>query len=195
MAILNKVLENKRDQYMIQVLEESTSELESLKTKQYLNENLALIGKILVEEGVVDAARANLANNWGKYAAGAGVAAAGVGAGEAIAHPEATEAMLQHAQDGIKNGAEAAENFANKVGQKIIPGQYTDSDGKMWPTMGQTDQSNEAITAAANAQHYETPEVTASRNAIADEAKKYLNANDITTNIGDVNKVIPHPTV
>jgi len=82
--ILNKVIENKRDTYMINVLEESTSELESLKTKKYLTENLNLIGKILMEEGVVDNARQHLANNWGKYATGAGVAGAvGVGAGVA----------------------------------------------------------------------------------------------------------------
>jgi len=77
MALLNKVIENKRDEYMISVLEEGTTELESLKTKKYLTENLHLIGKILMEEGVVDAAKANLSNNWGKYAAGAGALGAG----------------------------------------------------------------------------------------------------------------------
>ena len=113
MALLNKVIENKRDAYMINVLEESTSELESLKTKKYLTENLNMIGKILVEEGVVDAAKANLANNWGKYAAGA----AGAGALGAAGYVGATSGA----------GSDMIGNLANKVGlngQHIANGLY-----------------------------------------------------------------------
>ena len=51
---LEIILENKKDKYLINILEESTSELESLKTKRYLTENLNMIGKILTEEGVLD---------------------------------------------------------------------------------------------------------------------------------------------
>ena len=99
MALLNKIIENKRDEYMINVLEESTSELESLKTKKYLTENLSMIGKILVEEGVVDAAKANLANNWGKYAAGAGaLGVAGAAGYEGYTHPEAVQQAKEAAE-------------------------------------------------------------------------------------------------
>ena len=131
MAKLAEILANKRDDYMISVLEESTSELESLKTKKYLTENLNLIGKVLMEEGVVDAAKANLANNWGKYAAGAGVVGAGTLAGEAIAHPDATGQMasqvfgqqagtdvtnaLQNAQDGVKTAADYVADGTNNT--------------------------------------------------------------------------------
>jgi len=107
MALLNKVIENKRDEYMINVLEEGTTELESLKTKKYLTENLHMIGKILMEEGVVDAAKQNLANNWGKYAAGAGVAA---GTGLAIAHPEATAGYVAQGLSAVGADAETTAN-------------------------------------------------------------------------------------
>jgi len=106
MAILSKVIENKRDEYMIQVLEEGTTELESLKTKKYLTENLTLIGKILMEEGVVDAAKANLANNWGKYAAGAGVVGAGAAA---IANPEMAGNLVDAAQNPMQAKAEGLD--------------------------------------------------------------------------------------
>jgi len=69
---LEMILENKRDDYLIQVLEESTTELETLKTKKYLTENLNLIEKILVEEGLLD----TLKNHGGKIAAGVGLGAA-----------------------------------------------------------------------------------------------------------------------
>lgn len=65
---------------MINILEEGTTELVALKTKKFLNENLSIIHKILVEEGVVDGARNHLANNWGKYAAGAALGGAALGA-------------------------------------------------------------------------------------------------------------------
>ncbi len=71
MAKLQLVLENVRDRHMINILEEGTTELVALKTKKFLNENLSIINKILVEEGVVDGAKEHLANNWGKYAGGA----------------------------------------------------------------------------------------------------------------------------
>ena len=69
---LEIILENKRDEYLIQVLEEGTTELESLKTKKYLTENLNLIEKILVEEGLLD----TLKNHGGKIATGVGLGAA-----------------------------------------------------------------------------------------------------------------------
>jgi hypothetical protein len=110
MALLNKVIENKRDEYMINVLEEGTTELESLKTKKYLTENLHMIGKILMEEGVVDAAKANLANNWGKYAAGAGVVGAGVAADQLGLGDGVAGAIKQGYEGGVGAGFNTAMN-------------------------------------------------------------------------------------
>ena len=81
MATLNEAIEIVKDRHLIKVLEEGTvSELGALKTKKFLTENLNLMRHILVEEGVVDNAKAHLANNWGKYAAGVGALGAGLGA-------------------------------------------------------------------------------------------------------------------
>ena len=82
MRKLNLVLENIRDEYMINFLEENTaSELEILKTKKFLNESLLEMRKFLIEEGNLDGIKQHLANNWGKYLAGAGaLGAAGLGA-------------------------------------------------------------------------------------------------------------------
>ena len=79
MRKLDLILENVRDEYMINLLEEgSTTELETLKTKKFLNENLNRIRKMLVEEGALEGVKQHLGNNWGKYLAGAGTL--GVGA-------------------------------------------------------------------------------------------------------------------
>lgn len=81
MRKLDLILENIRDDYMINLLEEgSATELETLKTKKFLNENLNRVRSMLVEEGAMDAVKGHLANNWGKYLAGAGTAA-GMAAG------------------------------------------------------------------------------------------------------------------
>ncbi len=76
MRKLDYILESIRDEYMINVLEEgSVTELESLKTKKFLNESIQSVRGILIQEGVMDSVKGNLANNWKKYAAGAGTAA------------------------------------------------------------------------------------------------------------------------
>ena len=132
MALLSKVIENKRDEYMIQVLEEGTTELESLKTKKYLTENLTLIGKILVEEGVVDAAKANLANNWGKYAAGAGVVGAGA-ADQLLNDGAAANAVVQGAKDFGMGFADKSANppeaFTGPMSLGVATGNMADDAG------------------------------------------------------------------
>ncbi len=78
MRKLDLILENIRDEYMINLLEEGTSsELEALKTKKFLNENLNRIRKMLVEEGALEGVKQHLGDNWGKYLAGAGALGAG----------------------------------------------------------------------------------------------------------------------
>ncbi len=77
MRKIDLILESIRDEYMINLLEEGTaSELETLKTKKFLNENLNRIRKMLVEEGALEGVQRHLGNNWGKYLAGAGGGAA-----------------------------------------------------------------------------------------------------------------------
>ncbi len=70
MRKIDLILENIRDEYMINLLEEGTaSELETLKTKKFLNENLNRIRKMLIEEGTLDGVKEHLGDNWGKYLA------------------------------------------------------------------------------------------------------------------------------
>jgi hypothetical protein len=81
MRKIDLILENIRDEYMINLLEEgSVSELETLKTKKFLNENLNRIRGMLIQEGALDSVKQHLGNNWGKYLAGAGALGAGAAA-------------------------------------------------------------------------------------------------------------------
>jgi len=96
MRKIDLILENIRDEYMINLLEEgSVSELETLKTKKFLNENLNRIRKMLIEEGALDSVKGHLANNWGKYLAGAGA----LGAGAAGAMTDAGQETLANLKD------------------------------------------------------------------------------------------------
>lgn len=116
MATLMEAIENVRDRHLIAVLEEgTTTELQALKTKQFLNENLGIIRKVLVEEGVVDGARQHLANNWGKYAAGAGVVGAGAAA-HAAGLDTALASGFQNPDVGSATGGDAA-SLAFNAGQ------------------------------------------------------------------------------
>ncbi len=68
MTKIDLILENIRDDYMINLLEEGTaSELETLKTKKFLNENLSRIRRMLIEEGALENIREHLSENWGHY--------------------------------------------------------------------------------------------------------------------------------
>jgi hypothetical protein len=97
---LEMILENKRDSYLIQVLEEGTTELESLKTKKYLTENLETIRKILIEEGLLD----TLKNHGGKIAAGIGLGAAATYAGT-------HEHALDDAKEAVGNGVDKVKKM------------------------------------------------------------------------------------
>jgi len=149
MSKLQTVLENKRDQYMIRVLEEGTSELGSLKTKQYLTENLNLINKILVEESVVDGARAHLANNWGKYAVGGAAlgaaGAAGLGDGVVNAYQDGSEGGVIN---GLKSFA-AGDGYSTGADGGVIQGLKSAGNqmGDNFSQMGDklTQAGNEAV--------------------------------------------------
>ncbi len=78
MRKLDLILEDIRDEYMINLLEEGeTTELETLKTKKFLQENLNRIRKMLIEEGALEGVKQHLGDNWGKYLSGIGAAGAG----------------------------------------------------------------------------------------------------------------------
>jgi hypothetical protein len=117
---LEMILENKRDSYLIQVLEEGTTELESLKTKKYLTENLETIRKILIEEGLLD----TLKNHGGKIAAGIGLGAAATYAGT-------HEHALDDAKEAIGNGVDKVKKMysdATDNKPEITPTKLNDHD-------------------------------------------------------------------
>ncbi len=109
MRKIDLILENIRDDYMINLLEEGeTSELETLKTKKFLNENLSRIRHMLIEEGALEGVKNHLGDNWGKYLAGAGAGAAGMGLADRTSNdPAVMMAQLRDATDmpgGIRQG-------------------------------------------------------------------------------------------
>ena len=124
MKKLDLVLENIRDEYMINVLEEgTTTELEALKTKKFLNESIQSIRGILVQEGVMPAVQNHLANNWKKYLAGGATAAM-------MASDPAQDAARAGVED-IQNIAAADGDFGTKAlaGAQAIGGRVADAVG------------------------------------------------------------------
>jgi len=126
MATLNEAVEIVRDRHLMNVLEEGTvtSELDVLKTKKFLTENLSFIKKILVEEGVVDGAKDHLKNNWGKYALGAGALGAGVGLGEygAAQGSDFGHDIAQGYHDGGKTFVDGVGGALSAAGKDIANG-------------------------------------------------------------------------
>lgn len=107
MRKLDLILENIRDEYMINLLEEgASSELEALKTKKFLSENLNRVRTMLVEEGVMEGVKQHLGDNWGKYLAGATATGLGV---------HGADVMGVDGQDVMEFPSEVA-NAAHMVG-------------------------------------------------------------------------------
>lgn len=68
MSKIDLIIESIRDEYMINLLEESeVSELEALKTKKFLNEALGRVRGMLVEEGALGQVQEILENKWAAY--------------------------------------------------------------------------------------------------------------------------------
>ena len=57
---LHEICESVKESYLLNTIEESTNEVEILKTKKFLNETTATIERILVEENIVDAIKAQI---------------------------------------------------------------------------------------------------------------------------------------
>ncbi len=93
---------------MINLLEEGeTSELETLKTKKFLNENLNRIRKMLVEEGALEGVKQHLGDNWGKYLAGAGALGAGALGADAAMDAGYGQGLAGIAGSGMPMGDQA----------------------------------------------------------------------------------------
>jgi len=170
MRKLDLILENIRDEYMINLLEEGeVSELETLKTKKFLNENLARIRGILVEEGAMDAVKQHLGDNWGKYLAGgaalaganeladspygegmAGIAGAEMDpAAKAAAMASYTGGSLQNVADNAISTGQDAAGELKQFGDKLV-----DQAGNIYDQAGQVigniaDQAQSAMAPEA----------------------------------------------
>ncbi len=118
MRKLDLIIEGIRDEYMINLLEEgSVSELESLKTKKFLNENLNRIRKMLIEEGALDGVKQHLGNNWGKYLGGAGA----LGAGALAANHFMGDDVMPEGEAGVnQQAATYAENPGARVADAAL---------------------------------------------------------------------------
>jgi len=64
-AKLHEIVESVKEEYLLNVIEESTSEIEVLKTKKFLNETASIVEKILLEGVGFDAVGAPINNNGG----------------------------------------------------------------------------------------------------------------------------------
>jgi len=149
--LLTEAIETVRDRHLMAVLEESeVTELQALKTKKFLNENLNIIKKVLVEEGVLDGARQHLANNWGKYAAGAGAVGAGVaaynhfgGPVEGVSVADEQLAKMDNAQ-AVANAtkAENQKAYVDAIMNNMTPEErvkYANEIGAGYTTVGGSD--------------------------------------------------------
>ncbi len=148
MRKLDLILENIRDEYMINLLEEGeTTELETLKTKKFLNENLNRIRKMMIEEGALEGVKQHLGDNWGKYLAGAAGAGAGAMGVDALEDMGA-DARMGGSGDGafidnVASGAEQAVDSAQAAGQGAMEGMQqfgdhlVDQAGNIYDQTGQ----------------------------------------------------------
>jgi len=124
MRKLDLILENIRDEYMINLLEEGeVTELETLKTKKFLNENLNRIRGMLVEEGALDSVKQHLGNNWGKYLAGAGTAAGAYGLADTDFGDEVARSFDSASKELPYNTvSNVGSNLASNLGNDISGG-------------------------------------------------------------------------
>jgi hypothetical protein len=126
---LDLILENVRNKYNMSLLEEGTnlSERDLLKGKMMINETTMNIRKMLITEGAVEQVKMMLQENWqqhlannkGRYAAGAGaVAAGGLGyaADQGYLPNEFGKGWVGQAGDQISQGYDAAKNYITSDG-------------------------------------------------------------------------------
>jgi len=61
-AKVHEIVESVKENYLLNALEESTNEIEVLRTKKFLNEAASVIETVLVEEGVIDSVKEYVKN-------------------------------------------------------------------------------------------------------------------------------------
>jgi len=154
MRKLDLIIENIRDEFMINLLEEGeVSELETLKTKKFLNESLGRIRKMLVEEGALDAVKGHLANNWGKYLAGAGAGAGAGAVGYNLGNEVASDPILMAQKAGaalnIPGAPDGALDMAKAYGDAAVRQAPDALDATVDQAKGLAGQAGEAIQDAA----------------------------------------------
>jgi uncharacterized protein YjbJ (UPF0337 family) len=112
---LHEICESVKENYLLNTIEESTNEVEILKTKKFLNETTATIERILVEENIVDAIKAQIIEEGIKdYYNQAKDKAQEV-------YGQAKDKVGQYYNNtaGVVNGA--TQKFANSVSNMVAP--------------------------------------------------------------------------
>jgi len=108
---LHEIIENVKEDYLLNVIEESTNEIEVLKTKKFLNETASIVESILMEadengESMIDKIKNYIAaqyNNVKGTLGAAGDKLAGYGAA---------------AKNKLRTAKNAAANYANAAAAK-----------------------------------------------------------------------------
>ena len=153
MRKIDLIIENIRDEYMINLLEESeVSELETLKTKKFLNEALGRVRGMLIEEGGLDAVKGHLANNWGKYLAG-GAAGGSLVHGANVLTGGNPMIAAQHYSDMVSQAYDNGglpEAGAMAVGAPAVVAGYGAGDAAEQAGQGMQQIGDKLVDAAGN---------------------------------------------
>ena len=132
---VHEICENVRDEYLLNALEENTnvSEVDVLRMKKFLNENISRIEKMLVEEGYVEYGRQIIEESFKTVAKNVGLAGAGALAGaaglEAAQHPEAIQQAITNAGEHIKG---AWDHLTSQVNNQT-PAPTANNNGPLIP--------------------------------------------------------------
>ena len=121
---LHEIVESVKEDYLLNVIEESTNEVEVLRTKKFLNETSAIVESMILEEGIKDI-YGNIKDMAGAYASAMkeGLGAFGQGMKEAF-DPNSYEnkKVRQSVADDIRPYSEKAANFIEPdmdTGEKV----------------------------------------------------------------------------
>jgi len=109
-AKLHELVESVKEDYLLNVIEESTNEIEVLRTKKFLNETSAIVEKMLLEGFDAVGAPAG---------AGAGAPGAGAGAGDGK-NPTMLDNIKNYVKNQYNNAKTGLQNVATQYGK--LPG-------------------------------------------------------------------------
>jgi len=110
---LHEIIENVKEDYLLNVIEESTNDAEVLKTKKFLNETASIVENMILEEGIKDI-YGNVKDMFGAYtnAMKEGLGAFGQGIKDAF-NPNSYENKVFRNQiaDKVEGVSEKLANF------------------------------------------------------------------------------------